>query len=56
MIFYITELDSNSFLGSVISCIVAKHTMWTVDYIIELFLNGFTGYLIYLHITELASN
>ena len=29
----ITELVSNYFLSYVISCVVAKHTMWTSDYI-----------------------
>ena len=33
IIFRIAELVSNSFLGYVISCVVAKHTMWTSDYI-----------------------
>ena len=30
---YIAELVSNYFLGYVISCVVAKQTMWTSDYI-----------------------
>ena len=33
IIFYITELVSNYFLGYVISCVVAEHTMWASDYI-----------------------
>ena len=31
--FYITELVSNYFLGYVISCVVAEHTMCASDYI-----------------------
>ena len=37
--FYITELVLNYFLGYVISCVVAKHTMWAVDCIAYLFSN-----------------
>ena len=33
IIFYITELVLNYFLGYVISCVVAKHIVWTSDYI-----------------------
>ena len=44
------------FSSYVMSCVVAKHTMWASDYITELFSNEFTGYAIYFYITELASN
>ena len=37
VLFYITELVSNYFLGYVISCVVAKRSMWTLDYITYLF-------------------
>ena len=30
---YIAELVLNCFLGYVVSCVAAKHTMWTSDYI-----------------------
>ena len=53
---YITELVWNYFRSCVMSCVVAKHTMWTLHYITELFLNQFRGYVIYLYITELVSN
>ena len=33
IIFYITELVLNYFLNYVISCVVSKYTMWTLDYI-----------------------
>ena len=33
IIFYITELVSNYFLGYVISGVVSKYTPWTLDYI-----------------------
>ena len=46
IVLYITELVSNYFLGSVISCVVAKHTMWTSAYITELFSSSFIGYVI----------
>ena len=36
---YITESVSNYFLGHVISCVVAKHIMWTSDCITWLFSN-----------------
>ena len=29
---YITELVSDYFLGYVVSCVVLKYTMWTLDY------------------------
>ena len=35
----ITELVWNYFPSYVMSCVVAKHTMWTSDYIPQLFLN-----------------
>ena len=31
VIYYITELVSNCLLGYVISCVVTRHTMWTLD-------------------------
>ena len=33
ILFYIADLVSNYFLGYVISCVVAKHNMWTWDHI-----------------------
>ena len=39
IILYITEQFSNYFLGYVICCVVAKHTMLAPDYITELFSN-----------------
>ena len=56
IILYIAEFVSNSFLDYVISCVVARHTMWASDFITELFSNSFTGYVIYLYIIELVSN
>ena len=39
IIFYITELVSKSFPSYIMSCVIAKHTMWTSDYMSELFSN-----------------
>ena len=48
---------SNYFLGYVISCLVAQHTMWTSDYITQLFLNQFiTDYVMCFYIAELVLN
>ena len=43
------------FLGYVKSCVVAKHAMWTSDYIAYLF-NYFASYVICICITELVWN
>ena len=53
---YIAELVSNYFSSYVMSCVVAKHTMWASDYIAELFSNEFTGYVIHFAFPELAPN
>ena len=52
----ITELVSNCFLSSVLSCVAAKHTMWTSDYIASLSSNKKTDDIICFCISELDTN
>ena len=42
--------------GYVISCVVARHTMWTSDFITQLFSNESTGYGTHFYIAELVLN
>ena len=56
IILYITELASNSFPGYVMSCVIAKHTMWTWYYITELFSNYHCHHKHYLPEKKISVN